>query len=121
MQHGGVGLLPLEPPKSDDPLRFWTSHPTEKFLVDLHPFANGEFENPSPIGPNSGAWGGPFTGRPNLIAEVTPAIQARCDLIEKSRVKSYLASLRTWWRLFDAIESASTTGDNLDLQVTSVA
>ncbi len=119
--HGGVSLLPPEPPKSDDPLKFWTSHSTESVLVDLHPFADGEFQNPHSIGPTVGYWGGPYTGRPDLIAELAPAIQARCTLLGRSSVNANLSSLRAWWRLFDAIESDSVTTSRLNLQVSSVA
>lgn len=119
--HSGISQVPPGPLTSDDPLKFWTNHPTENILVDLHPFANGEFENPNPISPKSGYWGGPFTGRPALIAELAPAIHARCALIKKRRVEAYLGALRGWWRLFDAIESDSVATDRLDSQVSSVA
>lgn len=118
-ERGGVRLLPPEPPKSDDPLKFWTSHPTEQILVDLHPFADGEFQNPHPV-PTSGAWGGPYTGRSDLITELAPAIQARCALLGKGRAEAYVASLRAWWRLFDTIESTFDNGDRLNLKVNSV-
>lgn len=119
--HGGVSRLPPEPPKSDDLLKFWTSHSTESVLVDLHPFADGEFQNPHSNGPTVGYWGGPYTGRPDLIAELAPAIQARCSLLGRSGVNGYLSSLRAWWRLFDAIESDSVTTGRLNPQVSSVA
>lgn len=119
--HGGVSLLPPEPPKSDDPLKFWTNHPTENVLVDLHPFADGEFQNPNPFGLAVGQWGGPYIGRPALIAELAPAIQARCTLLRKGTVEQYFGALRAWWRLFDAIESDSVTTDRLNPQVSSVA
>lgn len=119
-EHGGVSLVPPGPLKSDDPLKFWTNHPTVNVLVDLHPFANGEFQNPHPsLSP--GNWGGQYTGRPTLIAELAPAIQARCALNSDRRIDQYLTSLRAWWRLFDAIESTSATGDRLNSQVRSVA
>lgn len=119
-EHAGVGLLPSEPLKSDDPLKFWTYHPTGSVLVDLHPFANGEFQNPHPnLAP--GNWGGCYTGRPTLIAELAPAIKTRCALNGNRRIEQYLTSLRAWWRLFDAIESTSTTGGRLSPQVGSVA
>lgn len=115
--HGGVSLLPPEPPKSDDPLKFWTSHSSESVFVDLRPFADGEFQKSRP----GGNWGGPYTGRPELIAELAPAIQARCSLVGQRRVDGKLSSLRAWWRLFDAIESDSVTTDRLNPQVSSVA
>lgn len=118
-ERGGVSLLPPESPKSDDLLKFWTSHPAEQILVDLHPFADGESQNPHPI-PTSGTWGGPYTGRPDLITELAPAIQARCTFLGKDRAEAYLSSLRAWWRLFDIIESTSVSGDRLSPQVSSV-
>src|SRR5574340_1238300 len=92
-EHAGVALaVPVIASKSDDPLRFWTNHPTEGTLVDLHPFADGEFKNPHPKG--AGTWGGPFTGRPQLIAELAPALEARCAMIGSDSVKAYTVSLR---------------------------
>lgn len=119
--HGEVSLLSPEQPKSDTPLMFWTNHPTESVLVDLHPFSDGEFQNSHPNGPAVGNWGGPYTARPELIAELAPAIQARCALLRKDRVESYLCALRAWWRLFDAIESDSINKGRLNPQVSSVA
>lgn len=102
--HAGVSIV--EPPASpgdDDPFRFWTGHPTENGLVDLHVFAEGESNNPRPNG--GGNWFGPFSGRPDLILELAPAIQARIALLAERSVATYLCTLRTWWRLFDQIEA----------------
>lgn len=118
---GGVSILPTASPKSDDLLRFWTDHPTESVLVDLYPFSVGEFENSHPNGQAVGNWGGPYTGRPELIVELAPAIQARCSMVGKGRVEAYLCSLRAWWRLFDYIESDSITKGRLNPKVSSVA
>jgi len=118
---GGASQVPPGLPKSDDPLKFWTNHPTENTLVDLHPFADGEFQNPSPFGITVGQWGGPYIGRPDLILELAPAIQARCTLLRKRTIDEYLGALRAWWRLFDAIESDSVTTDRLNPQISSVA
>lgn len=103
--HASVVLtIPMIAPKSDDPLRFWSNHPTENTLIDLHPFADGEFENQHPFG--TGNWGGPYAGRPKLIADLAHAIQARLMLASPGTISSYLGALRAWWRLFDHIESA---------------
>lgn len=42
--HKGVELVPAAPPRSADPLMFWTNHPTENTLIDLRPFAHGTSE-----------------------------------------------------------------------------
>lgn len=118
--HAGVALAtPVIGSRCNDPLRFWTSHPTDKTLVDLHPFADGEFHNPHPH--RAGTWGGPFTGRPQLIAELASALEVRCALINSSSVKNYIVSLRSWWRLFDSLENASVSGEQPIARVESVA
>lgn len=118
--HARFKLVPPSALRSDDPLRFWTNHKTENYLVDLRPFANGEFGNPHP-NKGSGRWGGAFKGRPELIAELAPALEARCALLGKVGASSYLAVLRIWWRLFDRIEATSDPTGRPIPQVTSVA
>lgn len=104
--HAGVELVTLvTAPTSDDPLRFWTGHPTENTLVNLYSFSEGEYLNPHPTG--GGKWAGPYGGRPKLIRELAPAIQARLTLLSLSSVNSTMSSLRAWWRLFDAVEATS--------------
>lgn len=123
-KHAGVsevGVTPPEPPKSDDPLYFWTNHPTENYAVNLHPFADGVFENPHPSGKDAGMWRGVYTGRPNLIAEFAPAIQASVSLLGKSRAISYECSLRAWWRLFDAYENTTLANGQSPPRVEAVA
>lgn len=106
-KHGGVELVaPTIAPKSDDPLRFWTNHPTENTLVDLHVFADGEYENSNPSG--GSIWSGPFSGRPELIAELASALQARLTLASLGTCTGYKNSLRLFWRVFDQLESTST-------------
>lgn len=117
--HAGVKLVaPAIAPTSDDPLRFWSGHSTENTLIDLYPFADGEYENPHPYG--TGYWGGPFHGRPDLIRELAPVIQARCALAQSS-TPGYLSTLRAWWRLFDAIEATSDQNGQKLARVESVA
>ena len=102
--HAGVELVePTLEPQSNDPLRFWSGHPTENCLINLHPFADGETKNPHSNG--GGSWAGPFSGRPQLILEIAPALQARCTLAARETCKKYLPALRRWWRLFDALEA----------------
>ncbi|MFO1305356.1 MAG: hypothetical protein U1F54_16640 [Burkholderiales bacterium] len=107
--HAGAALVaPAVALRGDDPLHFWTNHPTESAPFDLHPFADGEFKTPHPN--QAGKWGGPFTGRPQLIAEIAPALEARCALLSPGSIKNYKRALRAWWRLFDNIENASVSG-----------
>lgn len=116
-EHGGVALVPPALPKSDDPLRFWTNHLTENTLVDLRPFADGEFERMASVT----NWPGPFTGRPTLIAELAPALEAFCSMRGEKMVRSHLTTLRAWWRLFDAIEMANSPDGRPIVKVASVA
>ncbi|WP_283745919.1 hypothetical protein [Sideroxydans sp. CL21] len=119
-EHAGVELISsASAPKNDDPLRFWTGHPTENILVDLHPFAIGAYQNPHPSG--GGNWAGPFHGRPVLIRELAPAIHARCTLASQSTSQGYLAVLRFWWRLFDALEAIPDQNGKTLARVESVA
>jgi hypothetical protein len=119
-EHGGIDLVaPVASPKSNDPLRFWTGHPTENILVDLRPFAEGENEHPNPTG--AGSWGGPFTGRRQLIAQLAPAIQARVTLLARSTVVNLQSALRAWWRLLDRIEATPDPDRRVLAPVESVA
>lgn len=105
--HGGVELVaPAVAPTSDDPLRFWTGHPTENFLVDLHEFADGASITSNPTG--GGSWAGAFSARPELIAELAPAVQARLTLAPKRTCAAHLVSLRKFWRTCDELESTVT-------------
>lgn len=89
-------------PHSNDPLRFWSGHPTENHLINLYPFSDGVFQKPILGGPQ---WKGPYSGRPQLIRELAPTLQARCTLATSSTCHGYIIALRTWWRLFDAVET----------------
>lgn len=116
---GGVELVvPAVAPTSDDPLRFWTGHPTENTLIDLHEFSDGASK---PANRNSGgSWSGAFSGRPELIVELAAAIQARLTLAAKVTCINSLASLRKFWRTCDQLESTVTQdGRTLD-RLTSV-
>lgn len=117
--HGGVELVaPAVAPTSDDPLRFWTGHPTENFLVDLHVFADGQSITGNPTG--AGAWAGAFAARPELIAELAPAIQARLTLASRETCKSYRGAIRKFWRACEELESTVTPdGRSMD-RLTSV-
>jgi hypothetical protein len=113
--HGGVELVvPALAPTSSDPLRFWTGHPTENTLVDLHEFANGLSESPEKL-PMA-----PFSGRPEFIAELAPAIQAQLTLASARTCANYKSALRKFWRLCDQVEATTALdGRTLD-RLTSV-
>jgi hypothetical protein len=115
----GVALVaPVEVPKSEDPLRFWTGHRTEDSLVDLRPFADGEFE---PSSTRGGNWAGQYTGRPELIGQLAQALQARLALAPIATVANYTNALRAWWRLFDRIENTMVSGGRQIAIVKSLA
>lgn len=118
-EHGGAELIESSlAPMSDDPLRFRTNHPTESVLVDLHMFAQGESTNPAPRG--GGKWSGPFSGRPEMIMELAPAIQARLTLAAASTCKNYTSTLRAFWRVFDRLEAATAADGRTMKRLTSV-
>jgi hypothetical protein len=118
-EHGGVELVaPAIAPTSDDPLRFWTGHPTENTLIDLYEFANGTSSIGNPK--RAGAWGGDFSGRPELIAELASAIQARFSLTPKATSNQWLVTLRHLWRVCDEVESTVTPEGHAVDRLTSV-
>lgn len=91
-------------PIDNDPLRFWTNHPTDNTLVDLHFLADGQLKKDSPKNWGGGYWDGPFSGRPTLIAELAPALQARTSMLRNCSIAGYLQAFRSWWRIFDKFE-----------------
>lgn len=90
-------------PPVDDLLRFYTSHRTKACAVDLNVFKSGQQTRPN----RGGTWAGPFTGRPELIAQLAPAIRDQLSPLAEKSVDLYLVSLRAWWRLFDAVETSA--------------
>lgn len=117
--HGGVGLVvPAMAPASDDPLRFWTGHPTENTLVDLYEFADGALRTGNPNG--GGSWAGAFSGRPELITELAGAIQARLTLASKSSCQAYVQALRKFWRVCDQLETTGAPDSSTLDRLTSV-
>lgn len=118
-KHGGIELMEAAlAPQSDDPLRFWTQHPTENTLVDLHVFALGESTNPHPTA--GGKWSGPFSGHPELIKELAPAIQARLSLAAASTRQNYINALRSIWRMLNLLEGETTADGRTVERLTSV-
>jgi hypothetical protein len=85
----------------DDPLIFWTKNTKNPCLINLREFSDGAFSSQK-------AWGGDFTGRPLLIAEIISEIKRKYEYAPYQTSVSLISALRTWWRLFDAIDS---TGD----------
>ena len=105
--HGGVELvIGAVAPTTYEPLQFWTGHPTENALVDLHEFADGKSKTGNPTG--GGSWSGVYSGRPELIAELAGAIQVRLTLATKGTFLAYRTSLRKFWRVCDELESTMT-------------
>lgn len=92
-------------PESDDPLVFWTQHEREPCEVNLLPFSTGQVKSNVPTG--GGRIFVPFTGRPELILQLVPAIQEALLYAAKATVSSYMNGLREWWRVFDEVESAA--------------
>jgi hypothetical protein len=107
-EHAGVTLaapISFDAPESDDPLVFWTQHEKEPCEVNLHPFAMGRTEMGRPQG--GGRKGFPFTGRPELIRQLAPAITEVLLYAAKATVDGYKNALSDWWRIADAVEAAA--------------
>lgn len=106
-EHAGVALatpVRIDAPESSDPLVFWTQHETEPCEVNLQPFANGQDKHP--MGRREFI---PFTGRPELILQLAPAIEEILRYAGKDTVNTNMQELRAWWRLLDAMEAAAAT------------
>lgn len=109
-EHGDVrpvASVRIDTPQSGDPLVFWTQHVKEPCEVNLHSFAAGQEKA------NHKKGGGknflPFTGRPELIRQLTPAIEEALLYAARSTVAAYMNALRDWWRILDAVETAAAT------------
>lgn len=105
-EHAGIELLTHEHlplPDHEDPLKFWTHHRTENTLVDLSVFAEGVIERRRA----GGIWSGPFSGRPKLISQLAPALEATLFGCTRETVNQHINHLRGWWRLLDAVEQAA--------------
>ena len=109
-EHAGVSLatpVRVDAPVSNNPLEFWTKHEKEPCRVNLHSFATGQEKSSLKTGGGSKFL--PFTGRPELIRQLTPAIEEAVSYSAKSTVNSCMNTLRDWWRLLDAVESAAAS------------
>lgn len=100
-EHAGLKIVEaaLSPPDTLDVLKFWTGHETENFFVDLTDLASGVTAEQQ-----DQRHAGSFTGRPQLIRQLAPAINAAITGATKSTARNYLHSLTLWWRLLDAVE-----------------
>lgn len=109
-EHAGVTLaapIRVDSPESGDPLVFWTQHQKEPCEVNLYPLATGQSVTKNRKG--GGSKFIPFTGRPELIRQLVPAIQEALLYAAKATVNRYMNALRDWWRLLDAVEAAAAT------------
>lgn len=97
----------------EDPLRFETSHPDKPCFVDLTEFELGNQQTLK----KGARLGGSFTGRPLLIYELAPALRDQMNPLAEKSVEQYLVALRTWWRLFDALESKEFARPRLESTV----
>lgn len=102
-------------PTSNDPLRFWTRHSQKPCRVDLTSFRDGQLHLPN------GRWGGPYSGRPELIEQLAPALRELNITASASTVGQVMTSLRNWWRLFDEMETRAADASNPLPVVASVA
>ena len=83
-----------------DPLFFVTLHATKPCSVDLHLFSEGRARSHS----NTNNWRGPFSGRPELILELAPAIKDRLIVATEATCTKYIRDLKAWWRFLDTVE-----------------
>ena len=116
-EHASITLaVPVEiaVPESGDPLVFWTQHEREPFEVNIHAFATGQ----------EASWANrkfiPFTGRPGLIRQLTPALEEVLVYAAQATVRGYLNTIRDWWRVLDAVEAAAATAGQLMTRVEDV-
>lgn len=121
-EHTGVSLVPpvrLTAPESNDPLRFWTRHDKEPCEVNLHPFATGQQQS------NSLGGGGKkfvsFSGRPDLIRQLAPAIEEAVLYAGKKTVAAYATALRDWWRILDLVEAKASQANQPMTRVEDVS
>ncbi|MFJ3372988.1 hypothetical protein [Pseudomonas sp. NPDC086251] len=100
---GAESLVIKSPPETHNPLQFWVEHPAQNTLVDLTILAEGQTKGVD----CSGRWKGDFSGRPQLIRQMEPAIKASLLGLSAATVRNRMHALRTWWRLLDHVEKAA--------------
>ena len=92
----------LDAPVSDDPLIFWTKHETDSHQINLHEFAQGKLRgNANTVNFT------PFSGRPNLIAQLAPGINDHLLGARPRTASNWITALRAWWRVLDEVEAAA--------------
>ena len=97
-------------PKGVDPLlQFWTTHKTTPYFVDLSVLRFGETERPRA----GGSWSGPFSGRPELTAEIAPAVYELFSHQTKQAAGSSIGALRALWRTLDQAEAAAPSAPRI--------
>lgn len=106
-------------PETGNLLKFWTKHATKKMLVDLSVFRDGQLVNPNNGG--GGLWRGPFTGRPELIAQLAPTMREMTEFMSSATNQQYLSSLRSWWHLLDSVEASARAAGHSFTPVATVA
>ncbi len=119
----GEQHLPSEPAKnldkSEDPLIFWSVNQEDPFLVDLTEFAKGK--TAADITAGKRRWVSDYRGRPNLIAELVPAIKYLYSHLRAPSLNLVSENLRFWWRVFEKAEAPTDTGCYIPKPVESVA
>lgn len=98
----------------DDPLVFWTQHPRKPTRVDLNEFKTGKSERRTRRDEKL------FTGRPDLIKELLPAIKDALIVAAPATATQTLTSLRSWFSILDEVESKAATQGNAIKPVASV-
>lgn len=108
-----LALDPITPAPPSESLVFRTQHPTKPCYVDLSCFESGR-EHATRGGVRK--WLGAYSGRPDLIRELLPALVDRLTPAAEKTTRHYVEALTSWWRVLDDVESRSGG----QLRVTSV-
>ncbi|MFL9881357.1 hypothetical protein PQR63_23370 [Herbaspirillum rhizosphaerae] len=116
----GHGLHPFPTSSTSEKtnkLQFWTTHNRMPCFVDLTELSTGVSEDE--IQRDSYRWKGregtAFFGRPKLIGELAPYFYARYRASPKEVIRTNIARLRWWWRLFDRFEGSEPVRSIEDL------
>lgn len=126
-QSGSLSLLPppsdtLIRPQLSDPLMFWTYHERETAPTDLNILATGTGdESLRGVRDANGKLSASFSGRPELILQLAPAISDACYKKAPGTARSAVYAAKAWWRIFDQIEKETEEAGRPVKRVTSVA